>query len=57
MYIHLNLFHSHPLIYVYIESEDGIDDDGNMIAEDGSDQNGKRKRFKKEVVKKVRKLQ
>ncbi|XP_053382775.1 mRNA-capping enzyme-like [Mercenaria mercenaria] len=34
------------------ESEDGIDDDGNMIAEDGSDQNGKRKRFKKEVVKK-----
>ncbi|XP_060593527.1 mRNA-capping enzyme-like [Ruditapes philippinarum] len=33
------------------ESEDGIDDDGNMIGEDGSDQNGKRKRFKKEVVK------
>lgn len=35
------------------ESEDGIDDDGNVITEDGADQDGKRKRFKREVMKKV----
>ncbi|XP_052763075.1 mRNA-capping enzyme-like [Mya arenaria] len=34
------------------ESEEGVDDDGNAIEEDGTDQAGARKRFKKEVVKK-----
>ncbi|KAL4218429.1 hypothetical protein ACF0H5_023164 [Mactra antiquata] len=34
------------------ESEEGIDDDGNVIEEDGTNQNGQRKRFKREVVKK-----
>lgn len=34
------------------ETEEGIDDDGNVIAEDGSEQNGSRKRFKREVMKK-----
>lgn len=34
------------------ESEDGLDDEGNAVAEDGTGQNGSRKRFKREVVKK-----
>ncbi|XP_052235215.1 mRNA-capping enzyme-like [Dreissena polymorpha] len=34
------------------ETEEGVDDDGNLIEADGSDQNGQRKRFKAEVVKK-----
>lgn len=37
----------------FAESEEGVDDDGNLIEDDGADQNGKRKRFKQEVVKKV----
>jgi len=38
---------------LFTESEEGVDDDGNVIEEDGADQNGKRKRFRQEVVKKV----